>query len=218
MEFTKKMHSTLLCLAIGLSLSTAPARAITAREAAIYTGLVVAAHSIFTYCTNFPTDTKQEPNEYEKIQIRKALNDLAHGRDIKNNLALICKFIKSAYVQGLCGHKSVVGSPRFNEKTGITEMPFIDARGVYGYIGDKIEPVAKTASFLTQACLYGITMRAGYYAWLSFAKPSEKASMPVMPTVGGDNATSYDQVLAFANDHVNTFFPKVIFVVGGGKK
>jgi hypothetical protein len=160
MNSYKKVSSSLACFALsaGMMTHTPQARAI---DPVSGVGMAFLAHSLFSYYSAFPEDQAARPNGYNVAEFKQALKDLAHGIDTKKNLAIVRKNLYWLYYDGLIGHTSAFGSPRKDEKKGITECAYIESRGVYGWIGEKATSLAKTANFAKEALAFTALIIAG---------------------------------------------------------
>jgi hypothetical protein len=114
-----------------------------------------------TYWKTLPTDLKEQPNRYSMSEIKQALREISCGGNIKKNLKRLRKNLWYLYIDGLIGHGCKVGTIRKNEKTGIIETPVIESRGIYGYLGDQVEPLKNTFEFAAKLGGFLTAVEAG---------------------------------------------------------
>ncbi len=134
----------------------------------------------------FPFDGK---NRYNVDELKQACKEIVQGKNTKKNLEIVRKNLYYLYIDGLCGHASKVGSPRFNDKTGLHEIPFVESRGIFGWISDLVEPIKNTGESFGRACALYVVVSKGHEtfmegannrpnSWETLKKFAEKNSAP----------------------------------------
>lgn len=173
MQPVQKKTTLALCLIVSLALITPTnARAITPTQVGLTAASLALAVSIYKHLQTLPVDRK---NEYDTPEFNNAVKELKKGKNIKKNLATISNYSYELWSDGFCGHAIKIGSPRFNEKTGLHEIPYIESRGVLGWVSDRIEPVKKTAMFATEAAITIGGVAVGITAWKAFVMGNTQA-------------------------------------------
>jgi hypothetical protein len=185
MQTTQKFRTSFLAIILGISLMPTSSQATSPKEIALYSTAGFAALSFFTYHRAYPYDG---PSRYNIEALKQALKELRKGVNVKKNLNIIRKNLYYLYIDGVCGHASRVGSPRFNDKTGKHEIPYVESRGIFGWIGDMMDPVQKTAEAIGKGGLFYFTVKAGKEGWQNYfdtgfsIKALEDASKNVKPS------------------------------------
>ncbi|HSW73879.1 MAG TPA: hypothetical protein VLG71_01865, partial [Candidatus Limnocylindria bacterium] len=132
---------------------------------------------------------------YNMQEIKEACKELARGKTIKKNLNRIRKQMWYLYEDGLVGHGSKLGSIRYNEKTGITETPIIESRGVYGAISDQLEPIRGMAEFAAKTGGFLFMLEKSKQVWMNGLDPLTKLA----------NGLTYEAPCAAAADMDKTY-------------
>jgi hypothetical protein len=131
------------------------------------------APSLWVHHNTLPWDGK---NRYSWKELKKALQEIKAGINVQENMKVVRRNLYYLYIDGVCGHGSKVGSPRFNEKTGMHEIPAVDSRGIFGFVSDRLEPTLKVAEFVGKAGLTVLGIQKGYEFWQAMYNAKDFAS------------------------------------------
>lgn len=189
MNFLSKSKTTLALLSLCVTLSTVGYTSTTkSTEPKVWGGTkyilsasaIALVVSIWKHLSTFPEDRK---NTYTTQEVKQALKEIPCGKNVKANLKVLFNFWKD----GICGHPSKVGSPRFNDKTGLHEMPYIESRGLFGWISDQMDPFTKTFNSLPAAY-------AMYVLSKNQISTTAKAINEIGTATSADNFAALDKV------------------------
>jgi hypothetical protein len=101
-------------------------------------------------------------SRYDAEILKKALKEIAAGRDVAANTTIARTQLYYLYIDGICGHSCRVGTVRFNEKTKLHEIGFIGSRGVFGKVSDAIEPSLRILEFAAKTGLMVTAVQQEY--------------------------------------------------------
>lgn len=117
------------------------------------------------------------PNHYNIATLKKAINEYVNGINRETNLKIIKSNIYYLIKEGYIGHPSKLGSPRFNEKTGLHELPYFESRGVCGWVGDIMEPAKQGLQAVAYGIAYLGALKIGVDTWKNMVNLSSYTDM-----------------------------------------
>lgn len=125
--------------------------------------------SLYVHYAAFPWEG---PSRYDVKKLKQAFKDISAGIDVDNNWKIVREQLYYMYIDGICGHISRAGSPRFNEKTKLHEIPFVESRGLFGAISDRLEPVLKTAELPIKFGVVMVALNMAKTTWVDLSNVS----------------------------------------------